>query len=589
MEAQRAKRTENEVKSLKSSPPSSSSSLSKSFSPLKSPPLPPITKTTKPTKPTATETASNSQKRKMGRPKAIEIPTKIAKGCCKSINQSKSSSTEKRLKSGCIRTRSQNNNVNNPPNNAEYSKSTREVNNTNGISSPMVPCALQLGNGNSIDGLNLTNSANCDKPRPKIMAQRKFASISYNGNTYLKPRDTDFSSMKELFTKHKPTAEDFLTFLCFRSTSLLPPHLDFYALNNIASKDSISMINDDIAADKTVNETANETAESNSAIKSHIQLDQSNLSTSTKTIKGPTNGKVQMRKRASINCTRKADPNGKKDPKEKRKGKDNLVNSNFTVKNNASLTNNTEVLKKTKTGERKKGTGATRACKSGRKSSTDENRPKKSFDLTYAQLKRSPNKSSTTRHKSQTKVIKVTNDSQDNQVVVQPISNGKIAKRSLSQSGVSDNNSSDIKKKVKTKIICDRILRSTRKSSSTTNKAAHHVEETCPSNERQDLVSSKNQVENLDTSVSIKSAIDKSSVNSPKKRKRTVNNGDTTSKCRKPRAREPAAATSIPTEPQQSKKNEQIKPSPSETIQQHKAPIKNGSYARVGTRSCKKR
>uniref|UniRef100_T1KD38 Uncharacterized protein n=1 Tax=Tetranychus urticae TaxID=32264 RepID=T1KD38_TETUR len=576
LEAQRAKRTENE-----------------SSSPQKSPPLPPTTKTTKTTATVTATTKTASQKRKMGKPKAIEIPAKIAKGCCKTINQIKSSA-EKRPKSNLIiRTRSQNNN--NPPNNAEYPKSTCGVNNINGISSPVAPCALQLGNGNSINGLNLLNGANCDKPRPKIMAQRKFASISYNGNTYLKPRDTDFSSMKELFTKHKPSAEDFLTFLCFRSTNLLPPHLDFYALNNITSKDSINILTNDITTDKT----ANETVESNSTIKSHNhQSDQSNLSTSMKTNKGPTNGKVQIRKRASVsvNCSRKTDANGRKNSKVKRKGKDNLVNGNFNVKY-TELTKNIEDLKKLKTAEKKIGAGvATKACNSGRKSSSDENRPKKSSDLTYSQLKRSPNPSSTSsRHKSQTKVIvsrpkkKATNDSQDGQVSIQPISNGKVvSKRSLSQSGVSDNNSEDVKKKVKTKVTCDRILRSTRKSSSTSNKAAHHIEETCPSNERQNLITSENPVENLDTKVPIKSAINKSSVNSPKKRKRAVNNGDTTNNCRSSKVKESMASISVPTEPQQSKKNGQIKTLPSETIPP-KVTIKINSSARVGTRSCTKR
>lgn len=71
-----------------------------------------------------------------------------------------------------------------------------------------------------------------EKAKPKIMAQRKFASFPAYC-TYLKPRDTEFSTISELFPKFRPLTEDFLTFICFRGTNLLPPHLDFYALNGI--------------------------------------------------------------------------------------------------------------------------------------------------------------------------------------------------------------------------------------------------------------------------------------------------------------------------------------------------------------------
>lgn len=68
---------------------------------------------------------------------------------------------------------------------------------------------------------------------PKPRAQRKFASFA-SCCTLLKPQDTDFSSVTEIFPKFKPLTEDFLTFICFRGSGLLPPHLDFYALNGIS-------------------------------------------------------------------------------------------------------------------------------------------------------------------------------------------------------------------------------------------------------------------------------------------------------------------------------------------------------------------
>ncbi|XP_074600615.1 uncharacterized protein LOC141854727 [Brevipalpus obovatus] len=75
------------------------------------------------------------------------------------------------------------------------------------------------------------NGDNGTSPKPR--AQRKFASFA-SCCTLLKPQDTDFSSVTEIFPKFKPLTEDFLTFICFRGSGLLPPHLDFYALNGIS-------------------------------------------------------------------------------------------------------------------------------------------------------------------------------------------------------------------------------------------------------------------------------------------------------------------------------------------------------------------
>lgn len=81
--------------------------------------------------------------------------------------------------------------------------------------------------------------------RPKIHAQRKFAqgcgggggSTSFSINTTLQSvgtpakLDTAIQEPQELLPNRRPNTEDFLTFLCFRSSSVLPSHLDFFNTN----------------------------------------------------------------------------------------------------------------------------------------------------------------------------------------------------------------------------------------------------------------------------------------------------------------------------------------------------------------------
>ncbi|XP_055603407.1 microtubule-associated protein futsch isoform X2 [Uranotaenia lowii] len=82
--------------------------------------------------------------------------------------------------------------------------------------------------------------------RPKVQAQRKFAQGQGSASTsaYLtfatnpptnppkdgqaRPSGTDTGPIPELLPNMRPNTEDFLTFLCFRGTQVLPPSLDFF-------------------------------------------------------------------------------------------------------------------------------------------------------------------------------------------------------------------------------------------------------------------------------------------------------------------------------------------------------------------------
>ncbi|KAK2576223.1 hypothetical protein KPH14_005592 [Odynerus spinipes] len=75
--------------------------------------------------------------------------------------------------------------------------------------------------------------------RAKVHAQRKFAQGATTTVFNLPPtpikdkEKTKPAIITELITHKRPNTEDFLTFLCFRGTSLLPPSLNFF---NIGSK-----------------------------------------------------------------------------------------------------------------------------------------------------------------------------------------------------------------------------------------------------------------------------------------------------------------------------------------------------------------
>ncbi|CAG2164663.1 unnamed protein product [Oppiella nova] len=73
--------------------------------------------------------------------------------------------------------------------------------------------------------------------RRKVSAQRKFAqSCGFGVNSPVStPIKTGFvasNKVVELFPNQKPNTEDFLTFLCLRQSSILPPNLDFIRVNS---------------------------------------------------------------------------------------------------------------------------------------------------------------------------------------------------------------------------------------------------------------------------------------------------------------------------------------------------------------------
>ncbi|RLU17613.1 hypothetical protein DMN91_009849 [Ooceraea biroi] len=77
--------------------------------------------------------------------------------------------------------------------------------------------------------------------RTKVHAQRKFAqgaSTVFNTSpTPVKDKEkTKPATVTELITHKRPNTEDFLTFLCFRGTSILPPSLNFFNVGNKKEK-----------------------------------------------------------------------------------------------------------------------------------------------------------------------------------------------------------------------------------------------------------------------------------------------------------------------------------------------------------------
>ncbi|XP_053201965.1 putative mediator of RNA polymerase II transcription subunit 26 [Panonychus citri] len=566
MEALRARKNGNESKSVNcssssssttstsSSKSSSSSSSSSPTSPLLS--LPTTPKTT--TKGTRTASVNQKLQRKMGKPKPMEISTKNIKGSGKTMNQVKPIDDDEKPKSPkwIIRTRSQNPNNNNNSNcqlvnysldstdkemfNCDKQKATTTTTITNQLNgktidpiqsngttkgilpSPLIPCAnLPSGKDNGLIGLIPTvNGENCDKPRPRIMAQRKFASITYNCNTYLKPRDSDLSPIKELFTKHKPSAEDFLTFLCFKRTDLLPPHLDFYSLNNITSSSSSdgsnvpsNGINTTITNDKTANGiNPVNLSDNKSTVKQPSNTSNNSSTSAIKTnSRNITNGKVQQscRKRAMNFIIRKSVDNRKKEP--------DLVHANQMNRKNCikSSNKNNSDCGTLKTNQRTNRTNTSgRPCKSPKKSTSrsDENEVKRS------PLKKPPKASSSSRHKSHTEVKfttfkeKINTNPKVDQKTINPIINGKVSKKSQPKLSNLNPDTRD-RKKVERKVNCDRILRSNRASSSTSSTEPCLIVET-PQEVLTNGKRSNIKAEKLDlTTIMINSKPEKSAIN----------------------------------------------------------------------------
>ncbi|XP_039309182.1 protein Jumonji isoform X2 [Solenopsis invicta] len=79
--------------------------------------------------------------------------------------------------------------------------------------------------------------------RTKVHAQRKFAqgatTVFNTSPTPVKDKEkAKPATITELITHKRPNTEDFLTFLCFRGTSILPPSLNFFNIGNKKEKES---------------------------------------------------------------------------------------------------------------------------------------------------------------------------------------------------------------------------------------------------------------------------------------------------------------------------------------------------------------
>ncbi|XP_017881507.1 protein Jumonji [Ceratina calcarata] len=78
--------------------------------------------------------------------------------------------------------------------------------------------------------------------RTKVHAQRKFAqgasTVFNSSHTPIKDKEKSKPAViTELITHKRPNTEDFLTFLCFRGTSILPPSLNFFNVGNKKEKE----------------------------------------------------------------------------------------------------------------------------------------------------------------------------------------------------------------------------------------------------------------------------------------------------------------------------------------------------------------
>ncbi|XP_061196680.1 uncharacterized protein LOC133204955 [Saccostrea echinata] len=112
---------------------------------------------------------------------------------------------------------------------------------TRSFSSPNVP-STPVTSGQSVNSVDETsqdstvslpiNTSTLQSKKTKVRAQRKFAmnqpnTITPSSETSSTPVPKATTSSTIVFPKRAKT-EDFLTFLCLRGTSLLPPHLDFF-------------------------------------------------------------------------------------------------------------------------------------------------------------------------------------------------------------------------------------------------------------------------------------------------------------------------------------------------------------------------
>ncbi|KFM64578.1 Protein Jumonji, partial [Stegodyphus mimosarum] len=91
-----------------------------------------------------------------------------------------------------------------------------------------------------VPNVQATENGEESPKKAKVHAQRKFAQGSTPNSPIPTPLKVPYvnSSTTELLPYRRPKTEDFLTFLCLRGTSILPPSLDF--LNSCSKSDSSS-------------------------------------------------------------------------------------------------------------------------------------------------------------------------------------------------------------------------------------------------------------------------------------------------------------------------------------------------------------
>ncbi|CAD7082818.1 unnamed protein product [Hermetia illucens] len=195
--------------------------------------------------------------------------------------------------------------------------------------------------------------------RTKVQAQRKFAqgqgnpSASYSLSSAIAasssqpntPIRENKEPIPELIPHKKPSAEDLVTYICFRGTPGLPPHLDFFNQNKNATKDET--------------DNKNEVATPNEVNKSKSPANAPGKKTNKNNDKNDKNEKNDTQPNA--NSMEKADKKSEPPEKEKpepmgyaaRKRADQVVEGNRKFKNNERLTRLRERLpKKSETNRR---------------------------------------------------------------------------------------------------------------------------------------------------------------------------------------------------------------------------------------------
>ncbi|XP_033221882.1 protein Jumonji [Belonocnema kinseyi] len=123
------------------------------------------------------------------------------------------------------------------------------------------------------DLVDLMDPVSESPKRTKVHAQRKFAQgapTNYSpASTPVKEKEKSKPPViTELITHKRPNTEDFLTFLCFRGTSILPPSLNFFNISTKKEKSETKSTKASRPTPSTSKATSSESGKSNSPQKS---------------------------------------------------------------------------------------------------------------------------------------------------------------------------------------------------------------------------------------------------------------------------------------------------------------------------------